>query len=82
MTTQPTQVKHSGKATLRTIIQTAAGLAAATPIVITMSGADRNVAAVGTALAVSAIITKVMAIPEVNALLTKFGLGAEPRNQL
>lgn len=77
--TAPTQVQHSGKATLRTVVQTAAGLAAAIPIVVTMSGVDRNVAAVATALTVSAIFTKVMAIPEVNALLTKFGLGATPK---
>jgi hypothetical protein len=76
----PTQVAHSGKAVIRTVIQTGAGLAAAIPIVVTMSGADRNIAAVATALTVSAIFTKVMAIPEVNALLSRWGLGATPKN--
>ena len=49
---------------------------------VTMSGADRNVAAIATALTVSAIFTKVMAIPEVNALLSRWGLGATPKKEL
>jgi hypothetical protein len=81
VTPPPTQVRHSWRATVRTGIQTALGLAAAAPIVIVMSGADRNYAAAGTALLVAGAFTKVMAIPEVNALLTKLGLGAEPRDR-
>ena len=73
---QPTQVRHSWKATARTVIQSGLGIAAAVPVVVTMSGVDRNVTAVATALLVSGIFTKVMAIPEVNALLTRIGLGA------
>lgn len=81
VTPPPTQVRHSWRATVRTGIQTALGLAAAIPIVVTMSGADSHFAAAGTALLVAGAFTKVMAIPEINALLTKVGLGAEPHNR-
>lgn len=79
----PTQTAHPWKATLRTIVSVVVSLAAAAPIIytaITNQDAELATGAFATALAVSAAVTRLMALPVVNDLLTRIGLGAEPKS--
>lgn len=79
-TAQPTQVAHPAKATTRTVLQLVVGLAVALPIFVSESGIDNTIPFVATALAVSAAVARIMAIPVVNIYLGKYlGLGAEPQ---
>lgn len=89
-TVEPTQVRHPWKATVRTAIQTF--LSAATILVLVAPQVQEFVdqfwpgspviAWIGTAsvfvAALAALITRIMAIPAVDAALTKIGLGAKP----
>lgn len=79
----PSQVRHPGRAVARTVVQVAVGLAAATPELVTLSGVPQTVGAVGVGLAVAAVITRVMAIPAVDAALAQWvpWLSAEPTPQ-
>jgi hypothetical protein len=77
------QERHPWRATVRTIIQGGVGLAAAIPVAL--SGledaglrVDTSVGAIATALAVSALVTRIMATPQVNAFLAYLGLDADP----
>ena len=82
MTDQPTQVRFPWRATLRTIIQTLPAIAVAVPGIIAAieQGHPGLTGPVGVAaLAASGIVTRVMALPAVNDLLTRLGLGAEPK---
>ena len=82
MTDQPTQVAHPWRAALRTIIQTLPAIAIAVPGVVAAVEQDRPGllgAAGAVALAAAGIVTRVMALPAVNDLLTRWGLGAEPK---
>lgn len=90
-TPQPTQVVHSWKTALRTGIQSAVPtfvfllwllpqiqdfihtFAPESPVILWIAGATTIVAAA------AALLAKVMAHPLVNEMLTKFGLGAEPK---
>lgn len=74
-----TQVVYPWRAVLRTVIQVIAALAVAVPGVIVASGVDQTVGWVAAALAVSAVVTRVMANPVVDAVLGKVGLGAQPK---
>lgn len=78
MTDQSSQARHPWRATARTVIQGALGLAAAIPVVTSGLNVGTGVGAVATALAVSAVVTRVMALPEVNRLLALLGLDADP----
>ncbi|MET8982152.1 hypothetical protein ABZX85_41870 [Streptomyces sp. NPDC004539] len=57
------------KRTLRTVLQTALGIAAVLPAVVDASGIPAALPWVAGALAVSAGTTRVMALPRVQALL-------------
>lgn len=81
MSDQSSQSRHPWRATVRTVIQGAAGLAAATPIVAGGLNASTTVPAIATALAVSAAVTRIMALPEVNRLLAMLGLDADPETK-
>lgn len=74
----PTQVEYPWKATARTVLQAVIALATLIPLVVAgvYDGGDNYPAAVVQVLAVAAAITRVMAIPQVNDFLAKFGLGA------
>lgn len=72
----PTQVQHPWRASVRTAIQTAIALAALLPLIVAASGIPETSAAVAGALAVAAGVTRVMALPQVDALLSRWGLGA------
>ena len=89
-TVEPTQVRHPWKATVRTAIQ--AFLSAA--VILSLVAPELQgfvdefwpgspvVAWIGSAsvfvAALAALITRIMAIPAVDAALTRIGLGAKP----
>lgn len=81
---QPTQVVYPWRATLRTFLSTlpltAAGLLTFIDIVRDVSP-DWVVGWGPIAAAISLIITRTMQSPAVNALLTAWGLGPEPRSK-
>lgn len=92
-TPAPTQVKYPWKATLRTVVQvgipTVLTLCVVIPQVIDaiLDGFGEQLPPefVGWMLGASALVTtlagvlaRIMAIPAVNAVLTKIGLGARP----
>ncbi|MFZ4234986.1 hypothetical protein ACOZGD_07310 [Streptomyces murinus] len=62
-------MKDSTKRTLRTVIQTALGIAAVLPAVVSASGIPQALPWAAAALAVAAGVTRVMALPAVQALL-------------
>lgn len=62
-------MQDSTKRTLRTIVQTALGIAAVLPAVVSASGIPQALPWVAAALAVAAGATRVMALPAVQALL-------------
>ncbi|MEU8805068.1 hypothetical protein [Streptomyces anthocyanicus] len=63
------------KRTIRTILQTAVGGAVALPGIITASGIPEATPWVAGGLAAAGGFARVMALPSVEALLDKFGLG-------
>lgn len=89
--TTPTQVAHPWRAALRTAAQAATAvlglLVVALPLVQefveTVAPGSPVVgwiaATAGVVGAASLLVTRLMALPQVNALLTVFGLGAAPR---
>lgn len=72
---EPTQVQHPWKATIRTAIAVLIGVLSVIPVVVATAGIG-TVPAVAQVVAVTATITRVMALPQVNDLLGRFGLGA------
>ena len=62
-------MKDSTKRTVRTVLQTVIGLAAALPLIVSASGVPESLPGLGVALAVAAGVTRVMALPAVNDLL-------------
>ncbi|WP_306365429.1 hypothetical protein [Nocardia sp. CC227C] len=75
------QVRYPWRATVRTVFQLVVGVATAMPAIIAASGLPETAAGVGVALAVSAAITRVMAIPAVDTALRVWApwLAAEPK---
>ena len=75
-TPKPTQVKRPWRATVRSIFQFAIGLASLLPLIATgvYTDLDQAPVVVGQVLAVSAAITRIMAIPQVEAFLREHGL--------
>lgn len=78
-----TQEKYPWRATARTGLAVALPMLAGAPLIYqAATGHDPTAAGAvaGAVLAVSAGITRVMALPVINAFLQKIGLGAEPKN--
>lgn len=75
---EPTQTAYPWRATARTVLQAIVGLAALLAMITVDAGTP---AALATAVAVSATMTRVMAIPAVNAWISTFlpFLAAAPR---
>jgi hypothetical protein len=78
--TEPTQVKHPNRTSVRTIFQGLIALAAITPLILTTAG----IPVVGWAailVAVSGAITRVMALPGVENFLETYvpALAAKPK---
>ncbi|WP_280451534.1 hypothetical protein [Nocardia cyriacigeorgica] len=67
----PTQVKFPWRAAARTVFQLGIGAAAAMPQLVESSGLPDTAWGIGTALGVSAAVTRVMAIPGVDALIRR-----------
>lgn len=78
-----TQERYPWRAVARTILQLIIGLAAAAPLIaaaITGDSAEAAGGALALFITASAAITRLMAVPYVNELLQRVGLGAEPKD--
>lgn len=67
----------ASRRTLRTVVQTVLALAAGLPLIIDAAGIPQSAAGVGLAVAVAGGVTRVMALPVVEAVLPAW-LRAEP----
>ncbi len=78
--TQPTQVRRPWKATIRTVFAAVVALAAMLPLLVQASGLDETLGPVGGALAIAGAITRIIALPAVDAFLARFvpWLAADP----
>jgi hypothetical protein len=63
------------KRSIRTVLQTGLGVAVALPAIVQASGIPESLPWVGGSLAVAGGAARVMALPAVEALLDRFGLG-------
>lgn len=84
MSTTPTQVRRPWRTVVRTAFQSLVALAALAPVIYsacTNADAATATGALGGVLVVSAGVTRVMALPGVNAWLERFVpfLAAEPK---
>ena len=79
-TDTPTQTAHPWRATVRTIVAAIVGLLPLLPIIVAETGLA-SVAWVAGAVAVTGTVTRVLAIPAVNAWVTEYvpGLAPKPR---
>lgn len=68
----PTQVQHPGRAVVRTVVQVALGLVLAAPVLVREIGLPETVAGVSALLTVSAVTTRIMAIPAVSLALDQW----------
>lgn len=80
-TPEATQEEYPWRATVRTVFQAVVGFASMWALIVVALGLNETTAWVAASLAVTGGITRLMAIPEVNAWLTRFvpWLAAEPR---
>jgi len=69
--TQPTQVRHPWRATLRSVVAFALALLSLLPTIAAVGHVD-TVAWVAQVLAVAAGVTRILAIPGVNALIQRY----------
>lgn len=67
----PTQTRRPLATTLRTLAQLGIGLAASWAVIVQALGLDDKAAWVAGSLAVAAAVTRLMAVPQVEALLAK-----------
>jgi hypothetical protein len=91
MATMPTQSAYPWKATLRTVLAVVVALGIVGPLILGVITEQLGnyispdvmgyiAWGVGLIVAISATVTRIMAIPQVNAWLTKWlGLGATPK---
>lgn len=77
-----TQVRRPWRATVRTALAVVIALAAMLPALVDASGLDQTAPPVVGALAIAAAVTRVMALPAVEAFLARFvpWLAAEPES--
>jgi hypothetical protein len=76
-------MKHSTKTTVRTIFQAVVMTAVMLPGIVEASGVPQTLPWVAGGLAVAAAVTRIMALPRVQELLDRLGLGtAEADGQL
>ncbi|MFI1889806.1 hypothetical protein [Streptomyces jumonjinensis] len=68
-------MKDTTKRAVRTALQTGVALAVALPGILTASGIPASLPWVAGALAVAAGVARVMALPSVEALLDRAGIG-------
>lgn len=81
-TPTPTQTRYPWRASIRTAFAVIVALAAMLPLLVDASGLDQTLRPVAGALAIATAITRVMALPAVNAFLATFlpWLAAAPAN--
>lgn len=79
-----TQVRRPWRATVRTAFQLVVGLAAMLPLLVEAAGLEETAPVLAGVLAVSAAVTRIMALPAVEAFLEAFVpfLAAAPRAEL
>ncbi|MEU1020266.1 hypothetical protein [Streptomyces sp. NPDC005898] len=65
----------ANKRTVRTVIQGIVGFAVALPAIVDASGVPESLPWVAAGLAAAGGLARVMALPSVEALLDRFGLG-------
>ncbi|MGW2062813.1 hypothetical protein ACWCO9_19530 [Streptomyces sp. NPDC001937] len=65
----------ANKRAIRTVIQAVVGLALALPAIVAASGVPESLPWVAGAVAVSAGLARIMALPTVEQLLDRLGLG-------
>ncbi|MGW0822505.1 hypothetical protein [Streptomyces sp. NPDC002845] len=65
-------MSDTNRRTVRTVVQTLLGLAAALPLIVEAAGIPRTFAGVGVTLAVAAGLTRVMALDAVQKLLPRW----------
>lgn len=70
--TQPTQLAHPVRTTVRTVVQVLVGLAAVLPFVYEDLGISGSAGLAAVVLGVAAAVTRIMAIPAVNTLLDRY----------
>lgn len=77
-----TQTRHPWRATVRTAFAALVALAAMLPALVEAAGLDETAPVVALALGIAGAITRVMALPAVEAFLRRFVpfLAAEPRD--
>lgn len=80
MPTIPIDISGARKV-LRTVVQVAAGLAAAIPLVAPVLGTGRTASAYGVALGVAAVITRVMHSAAMAPVLRFLGLADKPAGE-
>ncbi|MGC5343638.1 hypothetical protein [Streptomyces sp. DT171] len=68
-------MKQSTRRTIRTAVQAAVGVAVALPAIVAASGIPASLPWVAGALAVAAGLARVMALPQVEKLLDRIGIG-------
>lgn len=68
---QPTQCAHPGRAAARSTTATLVGLGPLIPVLVVQLGADRAAIVLAVALAGNAVITRMLAIPGVDAWLAR-----------
>ncbi|QIS18524.1 hypothetical protein [Nocardia terpenica] len=75
-----TQSAHPWRATARTVLAAVTGLLAMLPLIVDASGIPESTPGLAGALAIAAGITRVLALPAVNAWLQTYlpWLAAEP----
>lgn len=75
----PTQVRHPWKATIRVVIVAALALLPALPDLADATDID-EIPLVVSVLTITAMLQRVIALPEVDRLLSRVGLGAKDRS--
>ena len=70
--TEPTQVRNPRRALIRTIFSAAVSLAAITPFIVNALGVTATGGVWAAVLAVAGAITRVMALPGVNAWIESY----------
>ena len=68
----PTQVRFPWRTTIRSGFQFVVGLAPMVPLIVHASGIPEGTVGVGGAIAISAGVTRVMALPQVDLFLQRF----------
>lgn len=71
-TATPTQTRYPWRASVRTAFAVIVALAAMLPLLVDASGLDETLGPVGGTLAIATAITRIMALPAVNAFLAAF----------